>query len=451
MYTPENSLVDATEVKMPEQQPSLSEVAQDLENPQKPAEAKHSSKFHKRIQTAKRALQTAVIAAEVNHVTNEGVRFGSFAATMAETHNPMLGGVVLGGTTLVIEGAGALATANLLSADQRGWLLDWALNKGKKIVPKGTKIPPAGEFGAAMIAGTPVLMGLKNLADPERTLKQNRRHGLFTASWLASLFTAEGAILGNSVEKYNDPKMLAAGAVAVGGLAMAVKFSKSLIKNNSANKGSGKSEQADKPEGKKNQPQVLEGQELTEEQIENSANFYSNFRNDNDQGVRIGLFAEDLDKALRSSGSILFNYQESAGNSYFVPLLVPIQELEWYNTELLEKLYGEDTDLYYYTHPPLPGDPAALNEVAEMIKERLDNGAVLVTDRYESIDDGLLAKVASASSGQYELAGINVGDMQRRVDIFAGLVNFGGVSDIKNAPPILQIYKVAVDQGEYEP
>lgn len=442
MNSPENSSASTTAVSTQEQFTELPEGTDEIIAVEIPAQARHASRLHNKLQSTKRVFQTAVVAAEANHITNEGVRYGAFGLTLAETGNPVLAGAVLGGSTLLVEGAGALAAASLLSADNRGRMVDWAMKKGSKVVPQGKRIPPAGEFGVAMVLGTPVLMGVKNLADPERTLKQNRRHGLFTASWLAALFAAEGAVLGKSVEEYQDPKMLAAGAIAIGGLAIAVKYSKSLIKRNTS---------SNRVEDQHETPVVTEGLQLTNEQIEKSTTAYNAYRDEHDEGVRIGLFDEDLQKAFRNPQSVMMRYKSELGEEYYAPVLVPLNELEWYNTELFKKLYGDNTKLYYYTRPPLPTNSDTLGAVADFIKDKLNNDAVIVTDWYESSsEDALLAELTTRAGNQYTLEDINSDELQRKADVFAGLVIFEGITDVKNSQPITEVYRAAVAAGELE-
>src|SRR3990167_10880042 len=73
---------------------------------------------------AKRALQSTIIALEVGP-TNEAMRYGAFGAVLTRSRNPLVGAVVLGGSTLLVEGAAALATADLIASEKANKTISW--------------------------------------------------------------------------------------------------------------------------------------------------------------------------------------------------------------------------------------------------------------------------------------------------------------------------------------
>ena len=80
-----------------------------------------------RLEKSKDAIRKAVVAAELLPVTNEGSRYAAFAAANVITHsNPLAGAIVLGGSTLIVEGAGAIAASSLITRPNgikfSGWL-----------------------------------------------------------------------------------------------------------------------------------------------------------------------------------------------------------------------------------------------------------------------------------------------------------------------------------------
>ena len=184
---------------------------------------------------AKRALQSTIIALEVGP-TNEAMRYVAFGAVLTQTRNPLVGAAVLGGSTLLVEGAAALATADLIASEEANKTINWINGKLNKFVPAGAKMPPVAEAGVAMLGGSVVVLAEKQREDPGRTVEQNRRHGMFTASWLAGVLAVEGALVANGVEDYHDPKSIGAALVAVGGLVAAAKWAKNRIRKNDGEK-----------------------------------------------------------------------------------------------------------------------------------------------------------------------------------------------------------------------
>src|SRR3990167_286398 len=183
----------------------------------------------------KRALQSTVIALEVSPA-NEAMRYGAFGAVLTQTRNPLIGAAVLGGSTLLVEGAATLATADLIASERANKTINWINGKLNKYVPADAKMPPVAEAGVAMLGGSVVVLAEKQREDPTRTAEQNRRHGMFTAGWLAGVLAGEGALVAHGGEGYYDPKSIGAALIAVGGLAAGAKWAKNRIKKDDGEK-----------------------------------------------------------------------------------------------------------------------------------------------------------------------------------------------------------------------
>lgn len=173
------------------------------------------------------ALKAAAIAVEFLP-TNEAIRYGALAMTQTYSHNPVLGAAVLGGSTFLVEGAGALAAADWVAKDRVKDAIDKLDEKladrkylsklsPKRLLPKEqTEIAPITEAGIAMTLGTVALLEVKQRLDPERTASQNRRHGLLTAGWMGGVFAAEGALIAEGVEGINNSNSTTIGLACLG-------------------------------------------------------------------------------------------------------------------------------------------------------------------------------------------------------------------------------------------
>jgi hypothetical protein len=152
----------------------------------------------------KRKAEQAVVAAELIPLTNEGSRYGAFtAAEVAYPHNPLIGAAVLGGTTLLVEGAGALAAADILTDATDHKLLNW-LNRKTTNATTGRLESEATMSSAKAITayhlGTPAMLTLEQALEPDRTSTEVRRKGLLTASLLAGAFALEGAMISEGMD-----------------------------------------------------------------------------------------------------------------------------------------------------------------------------------------------------------------------------------------------------------
>jgi len=177
-----------------------------------------------------------------------------------------------------------------------------------------------------------------------------------------------------------------------------------------------------------------------------SKEVYKEFRNQSDEAIRIGLFGEDIDRAYDNPGTIFVN-QAKDQVEVRLPLLVPVSSLEWYNQELIREKYGDNPSIYYYAHPPLV-DEQTFDEASALLKGMLDSGAVIIADKYEGDVASLIAQfIDRAQSGEYSLDAFG-GDIDSRVDVFAGVVRVHGTDGVRDAPSFYAAYEEAVASGE---
>ena len=171
------------------------------------------------------ALKAAAVAIEVLP-TNEAICYGSFAYAQTMTNSPVVGAVVMGGTTFLVEAAGALGAADWVAKERIGDVLEKIDSRltgtklgflsPKRYIPE--KVSPPVEAGLALALGTVAVLEAKQREDPDRTAEQNRRHGIFTAAWLAGYCAVEGALLTKGIHAITDPRII--GPVIAGLAAM---------------------------------------------------------------------------------------------------------------------------------------------------------------------------------------------------------------------------------------
>ena len=178
----------------------------------------------------KRATQTGVVVAELLP-TNEAIRYGALGLAMTKFGaDPLVGAATLGGATLLVEGTAALATAELLTTDKSQKVISRINESVHKIIPEHVKMSPVTEAGVALYGGSVVVMAEKQRENPERTVAQNRRYGLLTASWMSGVLAVEGAVIAQGIDNITDPKTVGFALIAMGGLAAAIKWAKNQVK-----------------------------------------------------------------------------------------------------------------------------------------------------------------------------------------------------------------------------
>lgn len=175
--------------------------------------------------------------------------------------------------------------------------------------------------------------------------------------------------------------------------------------------------------------------------VERCEQSYNDFRSASDGPIRIGLYGHDLEAALRNPDTVLMTH-ESDGEIISQPLLVPLKGLEWYNIEYLQRLYGKETEFYYYASPQIKEDEATHALVENAISEKLDTGAVIVADSYReatkaSLENHPLGNLAV----KYVVERFNEEENAARTDIFAAPLHpIDYERKIVNAPTPQEVY-----------
>lgn len=178
---------------------------------------------------------------------------------------------------------------------------------------------------------------------------------------------------------------------------------------------------------------------------------YTSFRDKNDKELRVGIFGEDLASAIASPDTISITYIDENNSEVKVPALVPIDNLEWYNTDLIRRTYGSTEGVYCYVHPPINSDEDAA-EVISLLQSSIDQGKVIVTEKYAVDQTSPIAQIVdfAKSDASYEVEAFG-GKTDSRVDFFSGYVKVReGNSDIFQAPSLEEVFNDAVASGEME-
>ncbi len=152
------------------------------------------------IQRVKTAIAGVVLAAEISPL-NESIRIGAYTAgDIASNHNPVVGALTFGASTLLIEGAAALATGRLLSTNLADKLATGKVAVGtRKVINMlgyraDGRISPVSKAVAAFLGGSVVYMGVEKFDNPVISEEELKKKGLVTAGTLAGACAVLGAV-----------------------------------------------------------------------------------------------------------------------------------------------------------------------------------------------------------------------------------------------------------------
>lgn len=194
----------------------------------------HAETWLQRVKTVGvNTVKTAVVVAEVTPI-NEMIRSGIFAALLTQTRDPAIAAAVFGGTTFVLEAGAALAVADWVAEDRIGRVIDRVDQSmarypkiQKALTPKReVKVSGLAEVGTALLGGTVITMEAKQRENPSRTVEEVRRHGLFTATWMAGALAVSGALTAEGVTNIDSPWVWGTGAGLLGLAGLKAVFTK---------------------------------------------------------------------------------------------------------------------------------------------------------------------------------------------------------------------------------
>ncbi len=210
------------------------------QEPEVTIQAERYSRFQKVMNVAKRVVQSSVIATEVSPL-NGAIRYGAcFGATLAVTHDPFLSAAALGGSTLILEGSAALATADVLSTEKANKAINF-VNKGldhksiKKYLPSDKPMSPATESIIALYGGTSILLTAKKREDPEKSHQELRKHGMVASACLTGICAVQGFAIAEGITSPTDLKVVVPATVGLAGLYWATRKIKQMSKKDQNN------------------------------------------------------------------------------------------------------------------------------------------------------------------------------------------------------------------------
>lgn len=404
------------------------------------------SNIRKALHVGKRAVQSAVVVAELLP-TNEAIRYGAFAASQVATGgDPVLGAAVLGGSTFVVEGTAAMAASSLVTSDKGLSSIGKINERLEDIVPPDAKLTPLTEAGIALFGGSAVLTMAKQKQEPYRTTKENRKYGIFTASWMSGVFAVEGALLSYGISSYTDPKKIGPALLAVSGTWALSKRAQRKLKDESSQLGD-----RDYPESI---VEFSEESKISEKNIWSSYHKYSRNRKKQDKNVKIGLFGEELYESLVSQDSTLVKYKTKSGEELWMPVFVPAENMQWNNMECINSRINLKGNALYYAHPPVPSGYEELVELRKLFEEKLEDGYSILVDYYEDkrgaedIGTELLFDLAT-SNEDFVIDSFDSNGEKKSSEVFVAEVSFNNSQKIKKSPKTMtQIFREMVKKGE---
>ncbi len=186
----------------------------------------------------------------------------------------------------------------------------------------------------------------------------------------------------------------------------------------------------------------------SEAQLARAATTYSNYQNEHNRALRVGIFGEDLLRAQRNPETTFVNIVEEAGEVLPVPALVPIADLEWFNKDLLKRTYGEAADVRVYVHPPT-SDVVTTGEISNVLSKTLDEGKIVLTEVYVDDTTSPIARFIAQARQDMDIKIEAFGATEEsRVDFFVGTVDFHGEHKVGKTTSIYELYSEAIEQGE---
>jgi len=190
---------------------------------------------------AKRLVQSSVIFTEVGPF-NAPLRYVFVgAAAVYTSKNPVAIASAYGGSTFLLEGAAAWATAEVLSTGRANKVLN-VVNKVldnkkvAKLIPSQSKVPPIGEGLIGLYAGTSALLTVKKRENTDRTNKELRRHGIKAAALISGVCAVQAYTVSEGLTNISDPRIAIPAILSLGALQLGInKAKRRVIKKNEVN------------------------------------------------------------------------------------------------------------------------------------------------------------------------------------------------------------------------
>lgn len=326
---------------------------------------------------------------------NAVFRYGALAWAQRAYGDPAVVAAVVGGVSMALEGASAVATADVLASEKANNIILKINNKLDGLgVSKYLRTNLATEVGVASIGGTAAVTAVKHRQEPSRTRTQNRRYGLTAATGLSALSAAEGYLISNGIEHPN-PVTIGIGALAIGGVVAGYKWAKNKISHSSASEA------------------VVDTNKMTGDYLEYVDDWQTSPQVE-------GLMPEETAAALRDPRTVTINVNPPNESPRIVPFAVPLEYASWLNQKFLTSKGFDAATVYYAALPQAAMHTIESSSVAKSLDELRQNGATgLIVDYPES------TTIAPALSEQHQ-----VDDLMTSAGTPAAIYHYQGLLNV---------------------
>jgi hypothetical protein len=296
-------------------------------------------------------LKSSQVALTLLELTpaNEAVRLAIWGLGEGiAPHDPIVGAMTYGLSTLAVESAGAIAAAPLLGTEKSKQFAGYLNTKIAKVRknPETVELSKVTKASVALFGGSVAAMAIEQLEDPERSVNKHRRHGLWTSTWVAGAAAVQGALMAEGINLGLDHPKTAGEVVGVLGLAAGARF---------AERRHARHERA------------------------KTTSYYETAMSEKSKGPqREGLGITDLSKALKDPDTH-YTTVKSGTQKIKWPLLTPITNFSEYLPKYFDDKYGSTDDVYYLSLPEDLSD-FDTDDVLGVIQEASEQDKVIVYD-----------------------------------------------------------------------
>ncbi|MDQ5885763.1 MAG: hypothetical protein QG628_160 [Patescibacteria group bacterium] len=162
----------------------------------------------------------------------------------------------------------------------------------------------------------------------------------------------------------------------------------------------------------------------------------------------VGLSEQDYVDAISNSDVTKLDFESGMGKIE-VPILVPANNIFWYNTRLLHDIYGKSTDIDYA--PPLPADSIFTEEAIELQMEFIANGGVLIVDANRDDPNPRLDPIVKRYGDKVVVENLGAGQDERYLNQYVSAVSFPGhANEFAKADTFFNVYSDLVSEGKIE-
>jgi hypothetical protein len=397
-----------------------------------------------------------IVALELAPPTNEGSRIAIGAVVQAAFHDPVLSALAIGVSSLIIEGGGAIVNADLMDAKMgnafnkaRDRASEWRLLKNIK-----TNLPI--EAGVAVTVGTPAAQWARAYSRGELSRQDNRRWGVLMSLGTSAYLGALSYEIFEGVS-HPSPDNIGLAALAIGVGVGTIKWAKGKVKGAVESAKPEDNEIGSRSSNRKELLKELQFREVSfhpadEESIEGSVSFYRSLTKDSELPQHLGLVGDDIFESLRGPDVLKISYTDKSGNTLYLPLLVPIKNLSWYNKDYFEANFGKK-NIYYFGHsiedsteddPRIAAIGDVINDGSIVIFDslRTNTGIVIdsLADLFGDIPQGIVVKELEGADGPSFL------------NQYEGVIIFNGDLEPKfvRSKSVFETYKDSVESGIFK-